>query len=140
MLPTQKKTVKHKGVICHRFTPSRSKTSSIKLLSHQVGSGLEQSTPTRTEHGNGLMGQPLTSPTGGLASLMDIQSIRVLLVSLPWTFMLIIMVHGRITPTNITLITFASLPFKHCLHCLGLLSFQCWGVVSVITFASLTFN
>ena len=108
MPPMQKKTARHTGVTWPRYTLLRSKTSSSTHSTHQIGSGLELWTRTRTEDGNGLMGQVLTSPTGVLVNPTEGRG----RTTQSWTVPLPLLVSGTISSTATTTITFASLPYE----------------------------
>ena len=104
--PMQKKLARIKGVTWRRYTLWRSKTSSCKRSTLKVRSGLERGTMTWTEHGNGLTGPVLTSPTGCLVSLMVGSTTH------SWTFLIPVLGSGTICTTATTIIIFASLPFE----------------------------
>ena len=76
----------------------------ICIRHEKYWSGLERWTLTITKFGNGLTGQVLTFPTGGLVSLVEEST------TLSWP---LILESGTILLTTIPVVTFASSPFKH---------------------------
>ena len=105
--PMQKKLARIKGVTWRRYTLWRSKTSSCKRSTHHMRSGSGRWTPTITECGNGLMGPPLTSPTGCLVSLMEDSTTH------SWTAMIQLLDSGGIWSTATATIICANLPCRY---------------------------
>ena len=107
MPDTLNKTARLRGVIWRRYTLLRSRTFSCKRSTHHMKSGSGQQTPTITECGNGLMGPPLTSPTGCLVSLMEDSTTH------SWIAMIQLQDSGGIWSTATATIMCANLPCRY---------------------------